>query len=230
MRANPKRGNMYDWITHLSTHIGGECPHMCRYCGIQRNQHRFKALPYKGELVLQEKEFSARYGCGKTIFLENCNDLFACGVRDAWIRRILNHANEWPFNEYLIQTKNPKRILTGNWDLPPNHIIGTTIETNRENMLSHAPRRASRRSAIRKLGKAHKVMISIEPVMAFDLDAFTDMILGVHPYRVMLGADSQKNLLPEPTSYDLYQLIDRLTSAGVDVRLQKNLNRLLRSV
>ena len=26
------KGNMYDWVTHMHTHLGGECGHECSYC------------------------------------------------------------------------------------------------------------------------------------------------------------------------------------------------------
>lgn len=60
-------GNMYDWVTHMHSHLAGKCPHECSYCYVQKN--RFGVSPrYQGELRLIDNEFNVHYGKGRTIF------------------------------------------------------------------------------------------------------------------------------------------------------------------
>ncbi len=65
---------------------------------------------YRGEIRLVESEFDTNYGSGKTIFVENCNDLFAVGVPSEFVERVLGHCRAWPENTYVFQTKNPGRV------------------------------------------------------------------------------------------------------------------------
>ena len=32
MGLKKTKGNMYPWVTHTHSHLGGECPHRCVYC------------------------------------------------------------------------------------------------------------------------------------------------------------------------------------------------------
>ena len=228
MGLNKCKGNMYDWITHTHTHLAGKCPHGCVYCSIQDLQRRFDSLSYSGPLRLKEKEFDVQYGSGKVIFVENCNDLFADGVPVEWIDRILEHCDAWPKNEYIFQTKNPRRIEAGVWCFPPRCLIGTTVETNLDNDLGGAPRRSGRLAALAGLDPrfACKRFVTIEPIMDFDLDEFARMIISAKPDFVNIGADSKGHGLPEPSFEKVMQLVDALKAAGIEVREKRNLDRL----
>jgi len=96
-------GNMYSWVTHTHTHLGGKCPHECSYCYVGKS--RFGIIPrYEGEPRLVEKEFSVNYGSGKTIFMEHMNDAFADGVKSLFIDRILSHCYAFPLNTYVFNS------------------------------------------------------------------------------------------------------------------------------
>ena len=69
-------------------------------------------------------------------------------------------------------------------------------------------------------------MISIEPIMDFDLDTFVCWIKNIKPSFVSIGADSKKSGLPEPTSEKIHQLIEKL-SDFTEVKVKANLKRLL---
>ncbi len=226
---NKQKGQMYDWITHTSTHLGGKCPHECEYCSIQDLQKRFpEQLPYSGELRLKEKEFSVKYGTDKTIFIENCNDLFALGVGYEQVVRILNHCNEWPDNTYVFQTKNPYGMLLHYQRFPLKSVLGVTIETNRENNLGKAPYRSYRFDSMRRVsyGGFYDTFITIEPIMDFDIEEFADKIINVKPTFVNIGADSKNHGLPEPHIEKVMDLVRVLAGAGIDIREKHNLERL----
>jgi len=219
---------MYDWITHTSTHLGGKCPHECEYCSIQDLQRRFpEQLPYSGAIRLKEKEFAVNYGGGKIIFVENCNDLFASGVPDEWITRILAHCAEFDENMYVFQTKNPLRILDREFAFPVEAMIGCTIETNRENNRGNAPSRLGRMGAMTTIGRGGwHTFITIEPIIDFDVECLSNWILRANPRFVNIGADSKGHGLPEPPIEKVLELIELISAGGIEIREKHNLERL----
>lgn len=222
MSMNKQKGQMYEWVTHTHSHIGGRCPHRCEYCSIQVMQQRFPNLPYSGDLFLKEKEFLVDYGAGKTIFIENCNDLFAAEVPGEWIERVIGHCMAHRNNTYVFQTKNPSRIRDFKQIASLAPLIGCTIETNRENNLGNAPSRKERAAGM----KWGPMFLTVEQIMDFDLEPFVRMITEIAPIFVNIGADSKGHGLPEPSIEKVSQLIDRLAEQGIEIREKHNLERL----
>jgi len=220
-------GNMYPWVTHTHTHIGGACPHMCAYCYVQAMARRFGHGRYKGELRLIEEEFNVSYGSGKTIFVEHCNDLFAAAVPDAFIRRVLEHCREHPWNKYVFQTKNPARMLTWIQETPQGSLFGCTAETNRH-VESHAPQVIERLRAMHELScMGERTFITVEPILACDGEIFALGLSLAKPEFVNIGADSKGHGLVEPASDEITVLLEDLQKYGVEIRQKRNLERLL---
>ncbi len=237
------RGNMYEFVTHCHSHLRGGCPHSCSYCYVRsfRNYQR----DWTGPVRLLEKELSVNYGEGKTIFIEHCSDMFAEGVPDEYVSKIIDHCNKYEGNTYLFQTKNPKRMLDWYEFLPGdfNVILGTTIETNRRldhimsastgEPLSKAPDPKERyeamlvASGIRK-SSGERLMVTIEPIMEFDLDVLSEWIINLKPDFINLGADSKRHNLPEPTREEVLALVNVLEENGVHINKKSNLGRLVK--
>jgi hypothetical protein len=96
------------------------------------NNPRWGRAPrYCGEVRLIEAETKTRFGTGKVIFKEHMNDLFAVGVPEELIVKVVAHCHQWPDNTYVFQTKNPARYIQFLTLFPPSTILLTTIETNR---------------------------------------------------------------------------------------------------
>lgn len=231
MPLKESKGNMYPWVTHTHTHLGGECPHKCVYCYVDSPRWG-RPKRYTGDLRLLEREFSVRYGSGKTIFIENCNDLFAADVPDKFIIRILNHCLLFPENSYVFQTKNPARyfsLFPGSF-FPPNSIFGCTIETNREipAEISLAPQPETRMLLMEKLPGCVRKFITIEPVLDFDVDILASWIARIRPEFLNLGADSKGHGLPEPTFEKIMAFTEKLQEYGIELREKHNLIRLKR--
>lgn len=226
MPLRPSKGNMYDWVTHTHSHLGGECPHKCIYCYVDNPKFGGRPEKYQGEPGLIEKEFEVEYGAGKVIFVENMNDLFADGIPDSFITRVMLHCWKWPDNQYVFQTKNPARYLTTRSLLPPNSMRGCTIETNKPigPAISHAPLPVERFLAMEAL--EGRKFITVEPVLDFDLEIFAERIIMVRPDFVNVGADSKGRNLPEPSIDEVMKLVELLTDAGIEVREKHNLERL----
>ena len=224
---------MYDWVTHTHNHLAGACPHACAYCSTQDMARRFPALAerYSGPPRLIEKELSVNYGTGKTIFVENCSDLFARGIDQLIISAILFHCCAYPENTYAFQTKNPRRVGEFLNQFPPRFLIGTTAETNWINDEVHtlAPCPSKRLESLRDLKcPAYRKFITIEPIMQFDYDDFLSELLRANVGTYYIGADSKSHGLPEPTGPEIKALGSGLVKAGKTVFLKSNLGRLYR--
>jgi len=223
MPLKESTGNMYPWVTHTHTHLGGECPHKCVYCYVDHFPFG-RPKKYQGEIRLIEKEFKVDYGIGNVIFIENCNDLFAEEVPQSFIQRVVSHCDQYPNNTYVFQTKNPDRYLDYA-ATPNNYILGCTIETNRDiPNISKAPAPSARMLAMTKVG-GHK-FITIEPVLDFDVDILASWIDRIRPEFLNLGADSKGHGLPEPTVSKIHALVDKLKEYGIELREKHNLRRL----
>lgn len=234
MPLNKQRGNMYPWVTHTWNPIRG-CLHGCTYCYI-------KSIPnYDSKPRLVEKELKYSLGEDNTIFVGSASDMFGDWVPAEWIRSVLRHTFRFN-NNYLFQTKNPRRFAEFAPLFPYKTILGTTIETNRKTRLSLAPPFSERVRELRRISlliypieiaegalsyRHFDTMVSIEPIMDFDLKELVDGICTIQPKFVSVGADSKRHSLPEPSPEKLRNLLEILEKF-TEVRVKKNLRRLLR--
>lgn len=181
-----------------------------------------------GDLRLVEKEFETSLGEGNTIFVGSSTDMWADNVDYFWIKKALEHCRKYSNNTYLFQTKNPKTFINHCnpfEKFPDNTILGVTIETNRSTKaISKAPNPIDRANDMALI--AIEKMVSIEPIMDFDLDIFVDLIKRIRPKFVSIGADSKRHWLPEPTPYKVSNLIERL-GEFTDVKIKSNLQRII---
>ncbi len=215
---NKSKGNMYPWVTHTWNVIKGKCPHDCSYCYMKKwgeqNPLRFD----KGEL-------NTVLGSGNFIFVGSSCDPWANSIPDTWIRSMLGHCISQPDNKYLFQSKNPARFV--NFEMPPTFMLGTTIETNRP-----YPKTISKalevklRYAIMASIEHYPKMVSIEPIMDFDLHEFIAWLKDINPLFVSIGANTNyKVKLPEPEPRKLEGLIAGLKEF-TEVKVKDNLQRL----
>ncbi len=237
MGLSKAKGNMYKWATHTHRHLVGRCPHRCKYCYVQdidkKLQARFGRPPlYAGDPQFKTDELDVNYGAGKTIFIEHMGDMFANAIPADWINHILAHCNMYKNNRYIFQTKNPLRAydFCVMESIPKTALIGTTIETNRAEVIAQyteapsIPCRVSGIAQIMRLG--WETFITIEPIMKFDLAIFSSMLIEAKPSFINIGADSKGCNLPEPSSIEILNLINALRDAGIEVNLKDNLKRL----
>lgn len=221
---NKQKGNMYKFVTHTWNVIKGKCPHDCKYCYM-------KSFP-QGKLRFDEKELKTNLGNGNYIFVGSSCDMFADKVPEEWISQILFHCKAYPKNTYLFQTKNPSRFNFFKNHFPDSTILGTTIETNRENNLASAPLRSLRVVGMKvdwhKIYKFDR-MVTIEPIMDFDVVALVEMIKKIKPKFVNIGADSKGHNLPEP-SWEKVEILVKELKKFTDVNLKDNLKRLKKEI
>lgn len=218
---NPSKGNMFEFVTHTWNTVKGACAHDCSYCYMKR----------WGDLRptrFDEKELRTDLGTGNTIFVGSSNDLFCKSYPDEWVEKTLEHCRKYPGNTYLFQTKDSLRYWDFMGQYPEKTIFGVTIESNRDFAgMSNAPSMFIRYGGIKGMSHARKI-VTIEPVMTFDIGIFLNAIRDINPEWVTIGADTGHNSLPEPTGEEVRKLIEELTAGGLKVVQKKNLDRILR--
>jgi len=215
VKPNPKL--MYNFITHTWNAIKGECPHNCSYCYMKR-------WGKQPDLRFDAKELKTDLGSNNYIFVGSSCDMFAEAIPEDWIIKTLGHCGNFD-NTYLFQTKNPKNIRR---ILPEKSIVCVTVESNRDYpSVSITPKPCDRLNELSKVRRIYGKMITIEPIMQFDLKPFVKMIKKCDPIQVNIGADSGKNKLPEPTKKEVESLIPELQKF-TKVHLKPTLNRIIK--
>ncbi len=220
---NKSKGNMYGFVTHTWNAVKGRCPHACDYCFMKR-------FGKQAELHFDETELRTdlyKYGENQFIFVGSSCDMWADEIVTDWILDTIYHCRQYPKNKYLLQSKNPARILNLTGFIPHNFVIATTIETNRAYPeMGKAPPIGERIHALKRIkGLGFKTMITIEPIMDFDFMDLVNWIYEARPDQVNIGADSQGHSLPEPNPVMVEKLIERLSSF-TEVTQKPNLRRI----
>jgi len=153
--------------------------------------------------------------------------VFACGngdvafCRPGYLELMLNHAAARPKQDFYFQSKRPSCFegLT----IPDNVILVTTLETNRcviyrKYVSKTAPDPMERDYQFRQLKHQRKI-VTIEPIMEFELEILLRWVVGIKPEAVWIGYNSRPKQvqLPEPTLEKAMLLITRLEEAGIPV-------------
>ena len=141
-------------------------------------------------------------------------------------KAIDNHKPRKP-KTYYFQSKNPECFEQYlDWFNEHNElvILLTTLETNRDagyDKISKAPLPTIRFRDFYELDYPRKVL-TIEPVLDFDLEEFVEMVLKLHRQGtleyVWFGFDSKNCGLPEPSIEKAQRFVDILQDHGIEVR------------
>jgi len=204
---------MFDEITNTWNPVIG-CLHNCTYCWARRlaetklsNIERYRD-GFRPKLIDYElrKKFKK-----KSVFVCDMADLFGDWVPPEWITKVIDAIKNSPSSHFLFLTKNPKRYQEFLSLYPENLVLGATIETNREYQFSKAPSTTERYKYMADLPYSKK-LVSIEPIMDFNLEVFAQWIKDIGPVLVHVGYDNYNNCLPEPSLSKTKQLIDKLNT------------------
>jgi len=220
MGLNKSKGNMYPFVTHTWNAVKGRCPHDCSYCYMKR-------FPQWG-LRLDRQEFKTDLGAGNFIFVGSSCDMFADAIPEEWIIKTIEYCYRFK-NRYLFQSKNPARFEAFNYVLSYRKpVLGTTIETNRYySEMGNTPTPLRRAISMGRLANTYKTMLTIEPIMDFDMKSLLMLVLMCRPGWVNIGADSTNSRLPEPDAGKINELVAGIKGAGFEVKIKPNLKRLL---
>lgn len=232
MGLNVQKGNMYGFISHTWNTVKGRCIHDCSYCYMRR-------FGKQNDMRFDEKELSTDLGTGNNIFVGSSCDMWAIDVPLEWKLRTLAKCKEHD-NRYLFQTKDPEGFFLGHnqeyseyhevlRDYPGKSVFCITMESNRfyKEHMGTAPSPKERAWTFSRLdGHRDQRMITIEPVMDFDVVEFFDVISDVGPSQVNIGANTSRVKLPEPTGDKINELVAMLEAYGIMVHLKDNLKRI----
>jgi DNA repair photolyase len=220
MGLNKSTGNMFNFVSHTWNTVKGACFHDCHYCymkkwGVLRPAH------------FDLKELKTDLGENNFIFIGSSIDLFGANIEHLWRVQTFQKASAYN-NKYLLQTKNPFEYHAYLNYLPPEkYILSTTLETNRQYFeMGNSPAPKSRAIAMKNISREYRLMVTIEPIMLFDLKPFSEMILSFNPEQINIGADSGGHGLTEPSARLINQLIDCLNQHS-KVVIKPNLKRIM---
>ena len=220
-----KMGNMYQLsVEQWNPFVG--CQFNCFYCRpsfqaqAKRRLHDCRACydytPHEHPERLTADLPRTKYM--QFIFTCASGDVTFCST--PYLERIVDRICREPNKTFLIQSKNPatfNRVV-----FPKNVILGSTIETNRDALcqaIAKAPPPSERFRDL--LAVQHPLkMVTVEPVMDFDLDVMVDWITEINPVMVWLGYDSKRAKLPEPPLDKVRELHWELSRRKITVILK----------
>lgn len=162
------------------------------------------------------------------VFVNGTGDIAFC--EPSYMRKIFAvidaHKPRKP-KTYYFQSKNPFLFrLYLDWFRANEDkvILVTTLETNRDygySEISKAPEPSVRFTDFYSLDYPRKVL-TIEPILDFDLEMFTWMVTRLHDQGtleyVWLGFDSKNCGLPDPSVEKTQRFVDNLQEYGIEVR------------
>jgi hypothetical protein len=137
-----------------------------------------------------------------------------------YLEKILERIEREPNKTFLMQSKNPQTF--NRVKFPENIILGTTIETNRDELyekISKAPLPSQRFQDFLQV-KHKRKMWTMEPVMDFDIDIIISWVKMLNPCMIWLGYDSKQSYLPEPELNKVKILDWKLSELGYVVILK----------
>jgi len=206
---NPQKGNMYEFVTHTWNPIKGLCEHDCSYCYMKR--YPLKAVRLDSADLQTNLDPDGK-DPQKNIFVGSSTDMFATAIPSFWISKVLSQCKKYN-NAYLFQSKNPQRFLQFINQSPPISIFCTTMESNRfyPSYMGKSPDPKYRSAAMVEVHQALlKTMVTIEPIMEFDLDPFVALLEPIHPEQINIGVDTMDAGLPTPTKQHVMALVAEL--------------------
>ncbi|MBD3197510.1 MAG: hypothetical protein GF317_20825 [Candidatus Lokiarchaeota archaeon] len=221
-------GNMYgDSILQVNAIVG--CEFHCRYCSssFQRQMKRqkqncIKCYNYEVHEHLDRLDRSFPKTEGDE-FIWLCSSSDISFAKDEWNYIVFKTIREHPDRTFFLQSKNPS-IFLGR-DLPNNLIIGTTLETNLDNLyLQHNISKAplpNLRASLFKLVDHPRKSITIEPILKFELKGFVRILKRLAPERIYIGYDTKKTSLPEPSLFETNVLIHKLREELPHCKIKK---------
>lgn len=220
MGLNKQKGNMYGFVTHTYCPIKGPCEFQCKYC--------YMIGKSCSQLKIEPKELRANLRKDNFIFVGSNIDMFAPSIPGGWIEEVLQYMKCFE-NTYLLQSKNPLRMAYFIDKAPNKSIFCTTIESDKDHPgIGKAPDMVYRKMGIKNIKLAgYRVMVTIEPIMDFDILELSSFLISLKPEQVNIGANSGRIKLPEPPAAKVLKLIENLERQKITVFQQENLKRIL---
>ena len=211
------KGRMYKDTKTWNPFVG--CKFDCVYCKPSfQNNHYFVMYHKKCGLYSPHEHHNQldleKIGGERTIFV--CGDSDISFANPNYMLKVFDvmKGDPKPGRVWLLQSKNPKCFEQYIGKIPDNTILLTTLETNRDvnyENVSKAPPPSVRYEAFKNLVYPKKI-VTIEPILDFDLEIFVDWITSINPLAVFIGYNSHPKqvALVEPNMEKTLDLIVEL--------------------
>ncbi len=193
------------------------CRFDCSYCRpsfqAQAKRQKHNCADCYNYLPHEHPERLNKVPSAGTVF--TCGNGDICFCRPEFTMQIIETIKRYPRKTFYLQSKRPAHFEQFLKELPANVIILTTLETNRDagyREVSKAPAPSIRYQQLKNLNY-HRKVVTIEPVLDFDLDIFADWVKNLNPEYVWLGFNSRPKQvkLAEPSEEKLTQFVSELT-------------------
>jgi hypothetical protein len=224
--VSKEKSNMYQGAQTWNPFKG--CRFDCTYC-----EPTFKRQAKRQEHICQKcHRYEPHCHPDRLKKIPSSRIVFVCGNADISfcppeftrqiIDRIRKHNERCSNKTFYFQSKQPAYFEPFLSQFPPNVILLTTLETNRDagyRKVSQAPPPTERYRQFKNLNYPRKV-VTIEPVMDFDDEIFPQWIVDLRPEYVWLGLNSKSKqvALPEPSPEKLQKLVEVVSRAGIPIR------------
>lgn len=211
-----KKSNMYLNTKTWNPFKG--CLYDCSYC-IPSFQKQAKRQMHN---CMKCYEYTPHYHPERLNKIPKAETIFVCGNSDisfcepSYIQKIIDaiknkNKKNGEKNTYYFQSKNPLCLQPFLSQFPNNVILITTLETNKDIIyknVSKAPLPSVRYNQFLNLNYPRKV-VTIEPIMDFDLDIFSTWILNIKPEYVWMGFNTRRKQISliEPDKNKVKKLI-----------------------
>lgn len=229
----PSKSHMYEDTKTWNPFVG--CEFDCTYCepSFKRQLKRQKKnclQCYRYDLHEHPERISPeKLPADKCTFV--CGDSDITFANPDYMKGVFKFLKENTNEDktWFIQSKDPKCFEQYLEHLPKNTILLTTLETNKDGIcknVSKAPLPSVRYEAFRNLNYPRKI-VTVEPIMDFDLEIFADWIARIKPEAVFIGYNNHPNQvkLIEPNMEKTLDLIVALKNKGIHV-LTKELRKM----
>jgi len=201
------------------------CRFGCKYCAGNNNSVE------DANHCVKCKAFAPHYHPEVLNLIPNDTVISVCGSSDLsfcdynyfqhMLFKLRQHQRRHPKTCYLFQSKQPYFFGIFINELPPNTILATTLETNRDEdygEISAAPTPSERYRQFLNLDFPQKFLM-LDPLMDFDVHVFAEWIIRINPQLVYVGSNRHpsKLLLPDPFSDKTNALFRTIECAGIKI-------------
>ncbi len=201
------------------------CNFRCTYCWARKlAEGRLKHIYKDFSPTTWPGRCSPHFKPGEFVFVSSMGDI-AFAPQIVW-DTVLDRARRYPETKFLLQSKAPRIFISHTWPgFPDNVYLGTTLESNRCSNTTSAPCPCFRYEDMIDLAVPH-LLVSIEPIMDFDVAPFLDWFKMIKPEIVFIGADNYRHNLPEPSWEKVQALLAALRGFVPTVVEKEGLERL----
>ena len=254
-RYNIGRATVYRWLNKSEKDVSNEtktkdkervykdtatwnpfvgCNYDCVYCKPSFQNNYYFKLQHKNCGLYTPHEHPERLSLKK---IPNERIIFVCGDSDIafanpeYMKKVFEVMKQDTKEDrvWFLQSKNPECFKQYLKELPKNTILLTTLETNRDYQyykVSKAPQPSMRYDAFKNLDWSKKI-VTVEPIMSFNLEQFANWIMNINPLAVFIGYNShpKQARLSEPSMEKTLDLIVKLKNQGIRV-LTKELRKM----